>query len=185
MGCCLAEAAIRLGHEVTLISGPVQIEYPKQARVIPVVSTHEMLEAAREHFEECDGMIGVAAPCDYQPQKVADQKISKTGEPILLELIETPDVVATLGASKGERWVVGFALETDDQRFRALTKLEKKRCNMMVLNGPAAMDSDENRVEVLTKEDGVIAEFAGQKRDIAVEIMRVIQRELIKSEMPG
>jgi len=102
-----------------------------------------------------------------------------------LELIETPDVVATLGASKGERWVVGFALETDDQRFRALTKLEKKRCNMMVLNGPAAMDSDENRVEVLTKEDGVIAEFAGQKRDIAVEIMRVIQRELIKSEMPG
>ena len=71
--------------------------------------------------------------------RVATNKIAKTGEPLELHLIETDDVVATLGAHKQRQWLVGFALETEDHRLRALAKLERKHCDLMVLNGPQAM----------------------------------------------
>ena len=100
MGRTLAQAALNLGHQVVVVSGPVEVSYPTEAEVVPVISTEEMLEAAKHHFPGCDGAIGVAAPCDYRPQRVSDQKLSKTGGPLVLHLIETPDVIATLGASK-------------------------------------------------------------------------------------
>jgi phosphopantothenoylcysteine decarboxylase/phosphopantothenate--cysteine ligase len=85
----------------------------------------------------------------------------------MLELIETPDVMATLGASKRpDQWLVGFALETDDQRFRALTKLEKKSCDLIVLNGPAAMDALDNQVEVLDRTGSVVASVGGRKEAV-------------------
>src|SRR5262245_5463406 len=114
MGRALTEAALAAGHDVTVVSGPVEIEYPGAARVVWVTSTEEMLEAARREFAVCDGLIGVAAPCDYRPVRVEEHKIAKTGEPINLHLIETPDIVATLSREKNEqrlpKWVVGFAL---------------------------------------------------------------------------
>ena len=180
MGCSLAEAALAAGHEVIIVSGPVSLQYPPQATVHWVTTTDEMLEAARNAFEGCDGLIGVAAPCDYRPEIVLGQKIAKTGEPLVLQLIETPDVVATLGAQNGSRWVVGFALETEDQRFRALTKLEKKSCDLMVLNGPEAMNSDENQVEVLAKDGGVVAELRGSKPQVAADIMAIVEQRLIQ-----
>ena len=77
----------------------------------------------------CTGVGGVAAPCDYKPVVIASSKIRRTGEPLVLNLIETPDVVARLGEIKQSQWMVAFALETEDRRFRALAKLEKKsRC---------------------------------------------------------
>ena len=96
------------------------------------------LAACQELFPSCDGVIGAAAPCDYRPVRVEQQKITKTGQPLTLNLIETPDVMATLGGAtkRTGQWLVGFALETDDQRFRALTKLERKSCDLIVLNGP-------------------------------------------------
>ena len=100
MGRSLAEAAIAVGHEVVIVSGPVEITYPSEASVIDVVSTEEMLEAAEQAFQECDGLIGVAAPCDYRPIRVEDSKIAKTGAPLILHLIETPDVIATLGRTR-------------------------------------------------------------------------------------
>src|SRR5688572_8661009 len=127
MGSALANAALELGHSVVVVSGPVAVPYPTDAEVISVLSTDEMLEACHRFFPSCDGLIGAAAPCDYKPVRIETHKIAKTGEPLTLHLIETPDVVATLGAEKrSDQWVVGFALETDDQRFRAITKLEKK-----------------------------------------------------------
>src|SRR5690606_25086083 len=108
MGAALALAACQLGHEVVGVWGPVEVRYPDPVRVVPVVSTEEMLEAARDEFQRADGLIGAAAPCDYRPVRVASDKISKTGEPLRLELVETEDVVATLGAQKAGRWVVGF-----------------------------------------------------------------------------
>ena len=115
MGRALAQSALDLGHRVTVISGPVSVEYPDAAELVRVVSTEEMLAAACRLFPECDGVIGAAAPCDYRPVRVASQKIAKTGDPLMLKLIETPDVVATLGSTKRtDQWVVGFALETED-----------------------------------------------------------------------
>lgn len=181
MGAALAHSAIELGHEVTIVSGPVTIEYPTAARVVPVVSTDEMLAAAREWFDRCDGAIGAAAPCDYMPRFVESQKIAKTGQPLTLQLIETPDVVATLGQIKREdQWVVGFALETEDRRFRATVKLEKKHCDLIVSNGPSAIDSDENEVELLDRQGRVVATAQGTKHQVARILLREIDSRLIQ-----
>ncbi len=177
----MAQAALDLGHEVIVVSGPVEVEYPAGATIVPVVSTEEMVDRSREAFQQCDGLIGAAAPCDYRPQHVETDKISKTGEPLLLELVETDDVVATLGAVKGNRWVVGFALETEDHRLRALAKLERKCCDLIVSNGVEAMDSLENRVEILDPTGKVIHAFAGRKVQIARQILSVIQDQLIEA----
>ncbi|MCH2123791.1 MAG: phosphopantothenoylcysteine decarboxylase [Pirellulaceae bacterium] len=181
MGVALTQAALDIGHEVVVISGPVSIPYPTGADVINVVSTHDMLVAAREAFQKSDGLIGAAAPCDYQPIKVASQKIAKTGEPLKLHLVETTDIVATLGETKRrDQWVVGFALETEDQRFRALAKMEKKSCDLMVLNGPAAMNSLENQVEVLNPDGTVVNSLLGTKTTVAQGILQIIENRLIR-----
>ncbi|HEV3024451.1 MAG TPA: phosphopantothenoylcysteine decarboxylase [Pirellulales bacterium] len=179
MGKALAEAVLAAGHQVTLVSGPVDVVYPAEAEVIDVVSTEEMLAACRRLFPNCDGLIGVAAPCDYRPVRVAEGKIQKTGQPLELRLIETPDVVATLGAEKQGQWLVGFALETDDHRLRALAKLEKKSCDLMVLNGPQAMRATDTEVEILDRAGNIVERLTGSKTDVAKGIVRVIQHELI------
>src|SRR5262245_50792685 len=180
MGRELAAAALELGHDVIVVSGPVSLEYPAAAQVRPVVSTEELLAACQELFPACDGAIGAAAPCDYRPLRVEEHKIAKNGQPLVLNLVETPDVMATLGASKrADQWLVGFALETDDQRFRALTKLIKKSCDLIVLNGPSAMDAADNDVELLDKSGAVVAAARGSKQEVARGILRTIQQRLI------
>ena len=180
MGKALAEAALKLGHEVVIVSGPVDVTYPAAAEVIPVVSTEDMLAACQKVFDSCDGLIGVAAPSDYRPVKVAPNKIAKTGEPLVLHLVETADVVATLGAGKTRQWLVGFALETEDHRLRALAKLEKKHCDLMVLNGPEAMHSLDNSVEIMDREGRVLEQLTGPKEAVAQGIFKVIESRLIK-----
>ncbi|HVC92727.1 MAG TPA: phosphopantothenoylcysteine decarboxylase [Pirellulales bacterium] len=182
MGKALAEAVLAAGHEVTLVSGPVDVVYPEAAELIDVVSTEEMLAACRRVFARCDGLIGVAAPCDYRPVRVAEGKIQKTGQPLELHLIETPDVVATLGAEKQGQWLVGFALETDDHRLRALAKLEKKSCDLMVLNGPQAMRALDTDVEIIDRAGQVVERLAGSKEEVARGIVRVIQRTLLVAD---
>lgn len=181
MGAALAASAVAAGHSVIVVSGPVEVAYPAGVEVVPVVSTEEMLTAAQRIFPTCDGLIGVAAPCDYRPRKVAEGKINKTGEPLRLELIETPDVVATLGASKdrGRQWCVGFALETDDHRLRALAKLEKKSCDLMVLNGEAAMNALDTSVEIIAPDGAVLKSLSGTKQTVADGIFQVIESRLI------
>lgn len=180
MGRALAEAALELGHNVVVVTGPVALEYPSQAEVRHVVSTEELLAACVELFPACDGAIGAAAPSDYRPLRVEEHKIAKTGQPLVLNLVETPDVMATLGAGKRpDQWLVGFALETNDQRFRALNKLERKSCDLMVLNGPAAMDALDNQVEILDRSGAALATLAGTKEAVARGILRTIQERLI------
>ena len=180
MGSALGKAALKLGHEVLIVSGPVQVKYPTGAEVVNVISTEEMLEVCRSEFTGYDGVIGAAAPCDYCPVHIEAHKIVKTGQPLVLHLIETPDVIATLGSEKRhDQWVVGFALETDDERFRALTKLERKHCDQIILNGPGAMDARDNQVEVLD-DTGVIASLAGRKDTVARGILRLIDKRLVK-----
>ena len=180
MGAALAAAALRVGHEVVIVSGPVTVDYPDAATVVPVITTDEMLEAATRCFATCDGMIGAAAPCDYMPHAVETQKIAKTGQPLTIELVETADVVATLGERKrAGQWVVGFALETEDRRFRAITKLERKHCDLMVSNGPQAIDSDDNEVELLDRDGNVIAAVSGDKQHVADRLLIEITSRLL------
>ena len=179
MGCALTQAALNMGHQVTVVSGPVEIDYPPEAEINWVVSTEEMHEQCHQLFPKCDGVIGVAAPCDYRPLRVKDHKIVKTGEPLVLHLVETPDVVASLGAIKHDRWVVGFALETEDHHFRAITKLERKSCDLVVLNHPEAMNSSDNEVDVIAPSGDVVQSFRGPKESVARGIMTIIQSQLI------
>lgn len=185
MGRALAVAALEAGHEVVVVSGPVEVGYPPEVEVLPVISTEQMLEVCERVFPTCDGLIGVAAPCDYRPVRIETQKIQKTGQPLELHLIETPDVVATLGQRKNGRWVVGFALETSDPRLRALAKLERKCCDLMVLNGPQAMNAADNDVEVLDPSGAVVLALSGSKEEVAQGIFQVIERRLIRKESAG
>lgn len=182
MGAALTQAALEKGYEVVVISGPVSVEYPAEAEVHWIVSTEELLETAERLYPTCDGVIGAAAPCDYRPHRVASHKLAKTGEPLVLQLEETPDVVASLGQTKKpNQWAVGFALETEDQRFRAITKMERKCCDLMVLNGPEAMDALENQVEVLDRQGAVVAHLEGSKLQVARGILSAIESRLVKT----
>jgi phosphopantothenoylcysteine decarboxylase / phosphopantothenate---cysteine ligase len=181
MGAALAAAAIEAGHRVTIVSGPVHVVYPAEAEVVSVVSTEEMLAACQEVFPGCDGLIAVAAPCDFRPADVAPHKIHKTGEPLRLELVETPDIVATLAAERTGQWIVAFALETEDRHVRARQKLERKNCDLIVVNGPEAIHASDTRAEILGKDGEVLGSFAGGKGDVARGLFQIIQRRLIGS----
>ncbi len=181
MGASLAEAALAQGHDVVVVSGPVSVRYPDGAEVINVITTDDMLRVAGELFPKCDGAIGAAAPCDYKPHQVSDEKLSKTGRPIQLDLIETPDVIAQLGQSKrSDQWVVGFALETDDRNFRATVKLQKKCCDLIVSNGPEAIDAMDNHVELLDIQGKIIETIAGDKPHVATRLIHHIHDRLIQ-----
>lgn len=180
MGLAFAEAALAAGHTPVMVSGPVEIHYPAGVEVHPVITTEEMLTACRRVFPSCQGLIGVAAPCDYRSQQVATGKIKKTGQPLVLELVETPDIVATLAAEKSAgQWIVGFALETEDAHFRATAKLQHKRCDLVVLNGPQAMNAAHTQVEVIAPDGSVVGSFAGSKQTVAREVLRVIGERLM------
>jgi phosphopantothenoylcysteine decarboxylase/phosphopantothenate--cysteine ligase len=186
MGKALAEASLALGHEVVVVSGPVPVEYPPGARLVPIISTEELLAACQQEFPQCDGIIGAAAPCDYRPLRVEEHKIAKTGAPLTLRLVETPDVIATIAADRrADQWAVGFALETDDQRFRAITKLEKKHCDLIVLNGPEAMHAVGNTVELFNAAGEQVLAATGSKEEVAREILAVIQRLLVLGDAAG
>ena len=175
MGCALATAALAAGHEVVVVSGPVSVAYPEAAEVIPVVTTEEMLAASVEQFPTCDGVIGVAAPCDFSPKVVASEKIKKVDGNLTLELVATPDIMKALGALKQEhQWSVGFALETENGLDNAVQKLRDKQCDLIVLNGADAIDSEVNSITVIDNEGESIRKFSGSKPDAAKVIVELI-----------
>ncbi len=176
MGAAVAQAVLEAGHEAVVVTGPVDVAYPAGAQVVSVVSTEDMLEACLAVFPTCDGLIAVAAPGDYRPIKIAERKIRKTGKPLLLHLVETPDVVAMLGTIRSGQWMVGFALETEDERMRALQKLERKSCDLIVVNGPAAIHAADTSVEVLDPTGQVVGAWRGSKTTVARELVGLIAR---------
>lgn len=178
MGYALAQAAQEAGHEVELVSGPVALTPPAGCRLHPVLTTAEMLAACLDIFPRCDGVIGVAAVCDYTPKARVTGKLSKTGRPLILELVETADILGTLGASKGHRWSVGFALETDAGPGKALQKLREKRCDAIALNALSAMGAETNRIQLLAREGEIVADWNGTKLDVAREMIAWIGRNL-------
>ncbi|NBW86844.1 MAG: phosphopantothenoylcysteine decarboxylase, partial [Planctomycetia bacterium] len=112
MAAAIARAALKAGHSVTIVSGPVPTRYPQGARVVPVVTTGEMLAAALVELDRCDGVIAAAAPCDFEPVRRVTGKIPRQGTGLTLRLRPTPDVIATLARRAAARqWFVAFALE--------------------------------------------------------------------------
>ncbi len=134
MGYAIAEALARRGARVSLISGPTQLPRPKGVERVDVVSAEEMYQATTARFEEADGAVMCAAVADYTPLRVADHKIKKSDDDLTLPLKRTRDIAAELGRMKGNRLLVGFALETDHEQEHATQKLDKKNLDFIVLN---------------------------------------------------
>ncbi|MDO5497765.1 MAG: bifunctional phosphopantothenoylcysteine decarboxylase/phosphopantothenate--cysteine ligase CoaBC [Alistipes sp.] len=134
MGYAIAEALAKRGAQVTLISGRTALPCPAGVERVDVLTAHEMYEKCVERFESADGAVMCAAVADYTPAEVAEQKIKKSDDNLSLSLRRTEDIAATLGRIKGQRVLVGFAMETEAEQQNAQRKLEKKNFDFIVLN---------------------------------------------------
>ena len=180
MGACLATAAIERGHQVVIISGPVQVDYPDDATVIRVTTTQEMRDAAMKQFPECDGVIGAAAPCDFQPESLASQKLKKQGTSITLKLTETPDILGSLGEIKQpHQWSVAFALETENGTQNAVAKLNRKNCDLVVLNDPSAIEAQQTQIRILDAASKILADVSDSKLVAAQAIIQCLEKHVI------
>ncbi|HEY7405939.1 MAG TPA: bifunctional phosphopantothenoylcysteine decarboxylase/phosphopantothenate--cysteine ligase CoaBC [Candidatus Angelobacter sp.] len=153
MGYALAEAALRRGAKVILISGPTALKPPAAAEVVQVQTAAEMRDAVKANLERTSIVIKAAAVADFTVRQVADEKIKRKG-PMTLELEPTADILAEIGAKKGNRIVIGFAAETTDVVANARKKLESKSLDAIVLNDVSqpgiGFDSERNAVTILT-----------------------------------
>ncbi|MFD2286528.1 bifunctional phosphopantothenoylcysteine decarboxylase/phosphopantothenate--cysteine ligase CoaBC [Pedobacter petrophilus] len=183
MGFALADELVKLGAEVTLISGPTSQREGQHLQRIDVVSAQEMLNACSAIFSETDITIMCAAVADYRPKFVADQKIKKQENSLLLELEKTVDILATLGSVKNEHQIlVGFALETNDEENYAKGKLEKKNLDLVVLNSlndkGAGFKSDTNKITIFNKALERTVFETKSKADVARDICAAILKLL-------
>jgi phosphopantothenoylcysteine decarboxylase/phosphopantothenate--cysteine ligase len=150
MGYAIATAARRRGADVTLISGPSNLDFPG---VIRVRTTEQMRQAVVAHFENVDAVIKAAAPLDFRPKTVATQKIKKSKATSAIEVEPTPDILQELGRRKNGKVLVGFAAETEDLAANARAKLKAKNLDLVVVNpvgGPdSGFESDTNRASII------------------------------------
>ncbi len=152
MGFEIAKALLAAGHRVTIVAGPVHQETPEGAERIDVMSALDMLAALEEHFPKADAIFMAAAVGDFRPATKLGGKWKKKeegGGPPVLELVENPDLLATIAATKGHRKVIAFALETSDGEARAAAKLVRKNADYIVLNGASALNAATSTVTVL------------------------------------
>ena len=185
MGYALAEAVLNSGHDVVLITGPVMLTPPVGCAVIQIETTDELLRECRAVWEQCDGVIATAAVCDYRPRARFPGKLAKTGVSLELELVETADVLAELGQHKGDRWIVGFALESEEfAHVNALRKLKEKNCDAIVLNRPTAIGAETNTVEVIDRRGETVSTFSGSKADVARDLWQWTTNSLLRLSTP-
>lgn len=175
MGYAIAEAAARRGARVTLVSGPVTLEKPCGVETVSITSTLDLYREVTERAKSADLVIQAAAPADFRPLEMAQHKIKKTGEGMMLQLTPNPDIAAQLGRDKHAGQVlVAFAAETDDLIANARKKLDKKNADMVVANDVtqpgAGFAGDTNRVTLVTRSDARALPLMS-KRDVADAIL--------------
>lgn len=175
MGYALAEAAIKRGAQVILVSGPVALNPPQGAEVIHVRTAGEMREAVFANLEPATVVIKCAAVADFRPMVESQQKIKKTSARISMELEPTPDILAELGRKRGDRLLIGFAAETENLEAEARRKLETKNCDMVVANlvgkSDTGFESDANEVVLALRTGEIIPLARASKREIADQIL--------------
>ena len=157
MGFALAEECSRRGAKVVLVAGPVSLTCTESIQRVDVESCKEMYEAAVGEFPNCNAAILCAAVADFRPETIAEQKIKRVGDELLLKLKPTQDIAATIGSMKGEgQRIVAFALETNEEESNAQRKLEKKNADFIVLNSTripcTTFQADDNQITIINKE---------------------------------
>jgi phosphopantothenoylcysteine decarboxylase/phosphopantothenate--cysteine ligase len=175
MGYAVAEAAIRRGARVILISGPTELKIPEAAEWVPVNTAEEMRGAVRDRSHEADIVIMAAAVADYRPSAASASKLKRSEGLLTLELEATPDILAELGREPSTRILVGFAAETGDIAVNARTKLSRKGADMIVANDVtqegAGFDTDTNIVTLFLRDGRDIALPKMAKLDVANRIL--------------
>jgi phosphopantothenoylcysteine decarboxylase/phosphopantothenate--cysteine ligase len=176
MGYAIAEAAIQAGHDVVLISGPVDVDPPRGADLISISTSDEMFDAVHKRVRECDVLVMCAAVADYKPKQVSKNKIKKRDANLSLELVPTRDILASLPKQDRPYLVVGFAAETENIEANAQKKLQEKNYDVVVANDvsrpDSGIESDENEVTILLR--------AGKMKTISRAPKKIVARELIK-----
>ena len=174
MGYAIAEAALHAGHEVILISGPVNLAPPPNTKFISVSTSYEMYDAVHQHAESSDICVLCAAVADYKPAEVSPVKIKKCAAQVSLELIPTRDILHSLGRQVARKFLlVGFAAETDHLEANATKKLREKNCDIIVANDARiAMESDENELLILFRD--------AETKKISRAAKKILARELVK-----
>ncbi len=181
MGYSLAQAAIDLGAEVTLISGPTNLDVPNGLKnFVSVESALEMYKKVDEYFENTDIFIACAAVADYRAKEYKKEKIKKSDSNLVIELVRNPDILAEMSRKREKQLLVGFAAETNDIKENALKKLEKKNLDIIVANNASVMGSDENIIEIIKKDKTSLKISQKSKVELAYDILSEIVSELKK-----
>lgn len=189
MGYSLAEEAKNLGADVLLISGPVSIPTPENVNLIKVSSAKDMYDNIIANFSQYDIIIMAAAVADYTPSEKIEGKIKKkrTGDKLILELQATRDILAEIGKNKSNnQFLVGFALESENEIQNGWLKMKEKNCDMMVVNSPNIPDSgfgsDDNTITILRRDGKEINYQKLPKQMCSVEIFKNIIELISNSE---
>ena len=181
MGYSLAQAAVDLGAEVTLINGPTDLKVPNGLEnFISVESALEMYEKVDEYFKNTDIFIACAAVADYRPKEYKKEKIKKSDADLVIELIRNPDILLEMRKKKEKQLLVGFAAETNNIKENALKKLEKKNLDIIVANNASVMGSDENVIEIIKKDKTSVKISQKSKVELAYDILSEVIFELKK-----
>ena len=191
MGYALASAAVQLGHEVILISGPVTLSPPEGVNLQTVQTAQQMWEAAKEvvQADAVDIAILSAAVADYRPKVQQTQKIKKSEDTLTLELERTPDILGSMRTPFGfQGTLVGFAAETENLIPNAMGKLRRKGCDVVVANdvsrSDTGFDSDQNEVMLCFPDERVEALPKQSKHDLATTlIQRFVSLAVAKSSL--
>ncbi|MDX1943201.1 MAG: bifunctional phosphopantothenoylcysteine decarboxylase/phosphopantothenate--cysteine ligase CoaBC [Saprospiraceae bacterium] len=180
MGVAIADAAAQRGAEVVLILGPSKnVPTHPNVKLIKVETAQEMYEAALADFPTADISILAAAVSDYRPMEIATQKMKRKGESLNIELVENPDIAATLGKQKRNgQLLIGFALETNNEEENAKSKLVKKNFDLIVLNSlkdpGAGFDYNTNKISMIGKDNKLKKFELKSKNAVAEDILTEI-----------
>ena len=183
MGYSLAQAAVDLGAEVTLVSGPTNLNIPDGLKeFISVDSAIHMYEKVDEKFKDTDIFIACAAVADYRPKEYQDKKIKKSDLNLTIELVRNPDILFEMGKKKENQLLVGFAAETNNIIENALKKLEKKNLDLIVANNASTMGTDTNSIEIIRKDRSSTVINQKSKLELAYDILKEVILDLKKAK---
>jgi len=179
MGFDIANEAAKLGAQVILIAGPTHFKAKNSSiEVVNVVSAQDMYDACHLHYNDVDVAIAAAAVADYRPKVVATQKIKKEAEEFSIELEKTKDILASLGAIKKDQFLIGFALETQNEIENAKLKIQKKNLDLIVLNSlqdeGAGFKKETNKVTFIDKNFKIEPMELKSKESVAVDILNKV-----------
>lgn len=186
MGFAIAEECLRRGADVTLVAGPVSLTCSSGIRRLDVESCQDMYDAATSEFADADVAILAAAVADFRPALVADRKIKRGKDDMVITLCPTHDIAAALGASKKSgQTLVAFALETNDEEANAMRKLEKKNADFVVLNSlrneGTCFRTDQNQIEIVSR-NGKTSYEKKSKADTASDIVDYLEKVVLTKQ---